>query len=171
MSRLSLNYQQSHDIDWFAHAGDVFIHAMSFGGKLPEEINDWRLLCEMVVKAYHLETIINDDANLSYNDQYIDSRLMLQFDNNQPNEAERREIRSRYLRHFEEMALKGFYSFDRDLNDENLYHLIVKPSSSLQEWKDIIMPQKKYVQLIRNNEDVIIGFRIILNSSGETISD
>lgn len=69
------------------------------------------------------------------------------------------------------MALKGFYSFDRDLNDENLYHLIVKPSSSLQEWKDIIMPPKKYVQLIRNNEDVIIGFRIILNSSGETISD
>jgi hypothetical protein len=143
---------------------------MSFGGKLPEEINDWRLLCEMIVKAYHLETIINDDATLSYNDQYIDNRLMLQFDNNQPNEVERREIRSRYLRHFKEMALKGFYSFDRDLNDEELYHLIVKPSSPLQEWKDIKMPQKEYVQLTRNNADEVIGFRIMKNSNGETIS-
>jgi hypothetical protein len=169
MSRLSLNYQQSHDIDWFAHVGDVFIHAMSFGGKLPEEVNDWRLLCEMIVKAYHLETIINEGKNLNYNDQYIDSRLMMQFDNDKPNETERREIRSRYLRHFEEMAIKGFYSFDRDLNDENLYHLIVKPSCSLQEWKDIKMPQKEYVQLIRNNADEIIGLRIIQNSNGETI--
>ena len=93
MSRLSLNYQQSHDIDWFAHVGDVFIHAMSFGGKLPEEVNDWRLLCEMIVKAYHLETIINEGKNLNYNDHYIDSRLMMQFDNDKPNETERREIR------------------------------------------------------------------------------
>lgn len=167
MSRLSLNYQQSHDIDWFAHVEGVYIHAMSFGGKLPEEINDRKLLFEMIVKAYRLENIINEEANLSYNDQYIDSRLMRQFSNGLPNDDDRRGIRDRYLRHFEEMALKGFYSYDRDLNDENLYHLIVRPSSSLLEWKNIGLPKKEYVQLIKK-KDEIIGFRIIQNSNEET---
>lgn len=170
MSKLSFNYQQSHDIDWFAHVDDVFIHAMSFGGKLPEVVNDWRQLCEMVVKAYHLETMTSEEVSLSYNDQYIDRRLMMQFNNEQPNDDERREVKNRYIRHFREMALRGFYSFDRDLDDENLYHLIVKPSKPLQEWKDIMKSKKEYLKLIRDSGAEIIGFRIIQNTNGAKVS-
>lgn len=161
MSRLSLNYQQSHDIDWFAQADGVFIHAMSFGGRLPDAVNDSILLSDMIVKAYHLEFLINEEITLSYNNQYVDRRLMMQFDNEQSNENERQEVENRYLRHFKEMALRGFYSFDRDLFDENLYHLIVKPSIPIQEWKGIMMPEKEYLKLIRGEESEIIGFRII----------
>ena len=43
------------------------------------------------------------------------------------------EVRERYLRHFTDMAKRGFWSFDRDLQDENLYHLIARPAGDVKE--------------------------------------
>ena len=89
MKSISLNSQQSHDIDWFACVDNIYVHAMSFGGELPDAINDWDLLRRMIVSAYHLEVLNEDDNQLSYNDAYINSRLSVQFDNEQANQDQR----------------------------------------------------------------------------------
>ncbi len=162
MKSMSLNFQQSHDIDWFARVGNIYVHAMSFGGALPNAINDWNLLRRMIVSAYHLEVLNEDDNQLSYNDAYIDSRLSVQFDNEQANQEQRLDIRNRYLRHFREMARLGFYSFDRSLEDEDVYYLVVKPSRPLENWnillKDTEWPR---LEIIYNGFGLFNSFRIV----------
>ncbi len=37
MATFSIDFQRSHDIDWFGKINHTFIHALSFGGLLPEE--------------------------------------------------------------------------------------------------------------------------------------
>lgn len=162
MKSISLNFQQSHDIDWFACVDNIYVHAMSFGGALPDAINDWDLLRRMIVSAYHLEVLNEDDNQLSYNDAYINSRLSVQFDNEQANQDQRFDIRNRYLRHFREMARLGFYSFDRSLEDEDVYYLVVKPSRPLENWnillKDTEWPR---LEIMYNDSDLFNGFRIV----------
>lgn len=162
MKPMSLNFQQSHDIDWFAHVGNIYVHAMSFGGKLPDAINDWNLLRRMIVSAYHLEVLNEDDNQLSYNDTYINRRLAVQFPHNQISQEQRFEVRNRYLRHFREMARLGFYSFDRALEDENIYNLVVKPSKPLENWiliqNNVESPR---LEIIHNEFSGIVGFKIV----------
>lgn len=134
MKPMSLNFQQSHDIDWFARVGDIYVHAMSFGGRLPDAINDWNLLRRMIVSAYHLDVINEEDNQLIYNDTYINRRLSIQFDNERMSREQMTDSRNRYLRHFQEMARLGFYSFDRSLDDEDVYYLVVRPSKPLRTW-------------------------------------
>lgn len=164
MKSMSLNFQQSHDIDWFARVGNIYVHAMSFGGVLPDAINDWDLLRRMIVSAYHLEILNEDDHQLSYNDAYINSRLSVQFDNERANQEQRFDIRNRYLRHFREMARLGFYSFDRSIeeDEEDVYYLVVKPSRPLENWnillKDTEWPR---LEVSRNDSDIFNSFRVV----------
>ena len=127
MAQFSLYYQQSHDIDWFAKVGNIYVHAMSFGGRLPVEVNEQTVNTELLMAAYQIEVAEDSKAELFINNEYVDSRLSLMIENNTNGDG----VRERYLRHFEEMAKRGFYSFDRDLNDERLYHMIVWPAKSI----------------------------------------
>jgi hypothetical protein len=57
-------------------------------------------------------------------------------------EEEYQMRRARYLIHFNEMARRGLYSFDRDLNNESIYHLIVRPQKPfLGDWCRGVMPE------------------------------
>ena len=114
--KFTIVYQRSHDIDWFARKGSVMIHAMSFGGLLPSSVNQWTTNLNMMRKAYQLPM---GDVEVAYS-EYAD-RMMKE--ENVDGEADR----ERFLRHFADMAKRGFWSFDRDLQDENLYHLIARP--------------------------------------------
>lgn len=160
MARISELYQRSHDIDWFSKVGDIYIHAMSFGGLLPDAINDWNLLRRMLRKAYQTESLIKN--SYVYNIPYIESRLSIQYENQRANNEQQDIIRVQYLRHFQEMAHRGFCSFDRDLQDENIYHLIVRPVIPMKEW-DKIFNEVNWpnIELQKADDNSIIGFRIV----------
>lgn len=160
MARISELYQRSHDIDWFSKVGDIYIHAMSFGGLLPDTINDWGLFRTMLRKAYRIEPLAMN--SFVYNIPYIESRLSIQFAEKQSNNEQQDLIREQYLRHFLEMARRGFCSFDRDLQDDDLYHLIVRPEEPMKQW-DINLPEVNWsnVELQKADDDTIIGFRIV----------
>ena len=160
MARISELYQRSHDIDWFSKVGDIYIHAMSFGGLLPDAISDWNLLRRMLRKAYQTESLVKN--SFVYNIPYIESRLSIQYENQRANDEQQDIIREKYLRHFQEMAYRGFCSFDRDLQDENIYHLIVRPVIPMKEWdKNFNEVKWPNIELQKADDDSIIGFRIV----------
>lgn len=118
--KFTIVYQRAHDIDWFARKGNVMIHAMSFGGLLPSSVNQWITNLNMMRKAYQLPI---EDVDIIYSD-YAE-RMMME------GNVEGVVGRERFLRHFRDMAKRGFWSFDRDLHDENLYHLIARPAGDI----------------------------------------
>lgn len=120
--KFTIVYQRSHDIDWFARKGNVMIHAMSYGGLLPSSVNQWTTNLNMMRMAYRLPM---EDVEVVYS-EYAE-RMMRE------GNVEGEEARERYLRHFTDMAKRGFWSFDRDLQDENLYHLIARPAGGERE--------------------------------------
>lgn len=148
MPQFSLDYQLSHDIDWFARIGGISIHAMSFGGKLPDKLDrDWNT--ENLLATYRIEPFIH---HIFYNDNYISQRLSIL--DNSPNTDGKRE---RYLRHFKEMASRGFWSFDRDLNELNVYHLIARPVEDYDFLNTIInLPRLDEKVSVRGNENSLV---------------
>ena len=119
MHRFGEEYQRSHDIDWFARIGSIRIHAMSFGGLLPSTIDRYNNT-KLLYAAYRNEP---DIENLIYNEEYINMRV-----DRMSRGGDMSIIRDKYLRHFTEMASRGFFSFDRSLSEDNRYHLIVRPA-------------------------------------------
>lgn len=139
MATFSIDFQRTHDIDWFGKINQTFIHALSFGGVLPDEVNDRETNFNILRHAYR--NTDNGQIRTVVNDSYVDRRLRLQARDNDATDFERRK--ERYLRHFRDMARKGFWSFDRDLYDEKLYHLIAKPEQECidEEWYDMRAPE------------------------------
>lgn len=123
MATFSTEFQRAHDIDWFGRINHTFIHALSFGGLLPEEVNDRE--DNFIILRHAYRNTDNHQTRAVVNDTYVDRRLMPQIEGNDVADFERRK--KRYLQHFKDMAQRGFWSFDRDLYDEKVYHLIAKP--------------------------------------------
>lgn len=137
MLKFSLQFQLSHDIEWFAKVGDYCIHAMSFGGLLPQLVNERNRNFILMRKAFQMAV---QEKALTYNDYYINRRLSRYKEQYSDEQYELR--RKRYLAHFEQMAARGFFSFDRDLTNEEIYHLIVRPQSECSlEWFKERMPE------------------------------
>lgn len=137
MDEFSKTFQRTHDIDWFAKSGEIYIHAMSFGGILPNVVNNRSKNFNIMKRAYTFLPIQNN-VELEWNEAYLQRRLRRRDDKDE--DYERR--RERYLIHFNEMARRGFYSFDRDLQDEKVYHLIVKPRNyELRRWYRGTIPE------------------------------
>lgn len=121
--KFTIVYQRSHDIDWFARKGNMMIHAMSFGGLLPDSVNQWVTNLNMMKKAYRLPM---SKIEVVYSDY---AERMMREGNGEGGDGDR----ERYIRHFRDMAQRGFWSFDRDLYDENLYHLIARPTGDFPD--------------------------------------
>lgn len=122
------------DVDWFAIVDGKYIHAMSFAGGIPESIDVLDDNVRLLYEAYQLRQMSGVESEVIYSNEYIDERLRPQYDRIGDDVEQRIVIRERYLRHFTEMAKRGFYSFDRDVNDIDVYHLIARPSRPLEEW-------------------------------------
>ena len=122
------------DVDWFAFVDGKYIHAMSFGGGIPESVDVLDDNVRLLYEAYQLRLMPESESEVIYNNEYIDERLRPQYERIGNDAGQRTAIRERYLRHFTEMARRGFYSFDRDVNDIDVYHLVARPSKPLEEW-------------------------------------
>jgi len=154
MPKFSIQFQRSHDIDWFAKVGKFSIHAMSFGGLLPQPVNERNRNFILMRKAFQVEQQVKQ---LVYNNSYIDRRLNRYQE--QFSEELYREKRQRYLIHFEYMAMRGFVSFDRDLDDEAIYHLITRPQQECNmDWFVNRMPElsESVVRTDEKTGDVVL---------------
>lgn len=123
------------DVDWFAIADGKYIHALSFGGGIPRNVDVLDDNVRLLYESYQLREMPEAESEVIYNNEYIEERLRLQYERVGVDTSQRAAIRERYLRHFTEMARRGFYSFDRDVNDIDVYHLVARPSKPLKEWK------------------------------------
>lgn len=137
------------DVDWFAIADGKYIHAMSFGGGIPWNVDVLGDNVRLLYEAYQLRQMPEDESEVIYNNEYIEERLRLQYERVGNDVDQRTAIRVRYLRHFTEMAKRGFYSFDRDINDIDVYYLIARPSKPLAEWNTEGVP------VLPNNVEVL----------------
>lgn len=137
MNTFSKIFQSTHDIDWFAKSGNIYIHAMSFGGLLPVSVNN-RSRNDNILRRVYKSLTVKQELELIWNEQYLKNRIGRLSES----EEDYQRRRKRYLIHFNEMARRGFYSFDRDLNDERIYHLIVRPKNFLlSNWYGGVMPE------------------------------
>ena len=151
MATFSIEFQRSHDIDWFARIRHIYIHALSFGGLLPDEVNNREKNFVILRHSYRMTD--NNQIQVVVNDVYIERRIRPQAKENNATDFERRK--ERYLRHFIDMAKRGFWSFDRDLYDEKKYHLIAKPLEECidVQWYDERMPEIEPGGFERNGDN------------------
>ena len=118
--KLSKVYINSHDIDWFAFYENKYIHVASAGGYLPEVVNNRENLrfIQDYVKKLPLE-----EHEIIKNIKEVVSILKIP--------EEQLEV---YFESFENMAKKGFYSYDKvDINDieDNKYILVAYPKEPI----------------------------------------
>lgn len=142
------NYIITHDIDWFCIISGKPIHVASAGGNLPKsvkslkQLHDWqRKVGEIhfrseveLNRSYISQNIIQKDYNgFDYDYFPQENDFIIELDNYGLNIIEKE-----YYNTFVEMAIRGFYSFDRNLHDEdnNTYHIVartINPNRELLE--------------------------------------
>ena len=125
--KYSKAYQKTRDIDWFFRDGDRFIHAASNGGSLPDFVNDMDILRPIQTNVA-LMTLQEGGQEVVVNNDYVEQRfkMMAQLLNCEIDS----DSKSDYIRSFSEMAQKGFYSYDRDLDASDHYSLVCYPQNS-----------------------------------------
>ncbi len=137
-----LNYQYTHDIDWFCKVRDLPVHLASNGGRLPRLSYTIKNLVALQHKVANLNQSFHCSVNTRYLEGYIQQgefydsldemtdseyRQMLpeRFEmSNEVGELSRPLLL--YSWSFIEMARRGFYSFDRDERTDT-YHLVAWP--------------------------------------------
>ncbi len=138
-----LNYQYTHDIDWFCKVREYPVHLASNGGRLPRlsyTINE-------LVELQHLVANMNPSFRCVLNTQYLEGYLLQGRYYEGIDELSEEEFRQLLPEQFEiseetrnlsrpvllyswsfiEMAKRGFFSFDRKDGDDNEYHLVAWP--------------------------------------------
>lgn len=139
-----LDYQYTHDIDWFCRINGAPVHLASNGGHLPNcysieqlvslqhRVANLRNNYRCAVNIGYLEDYLRQDEFLNNMGEFSDEeyRLML------PEEFELSDDIKDLPKHiivyawsFIEMAKKGFISFDRgqNVNGVDIYHLVARP--------------------------------------------
>lgn len=118
MKKYSKTYQLTHDIDWFCKIGNTPMHFASNCGLLPKKVNDKENNKRIQEQVSLMDNVVDSKEHISINQEYVRARLG-------DNIAE--DGYENYVRTFVEMAMKGFVSFDRDLNRRDTYIWIAKP--------------------------------------------
>ena len=122
MKKYGKTYQLTHDIDWFCRIGNTPMHFASNCGLLPNKVNDKDANRRIQEQVALMDNVVESREYIAINRAYIRARLG---DNIAEGGYEN------YVRSFVEMAMKGFVSFDRDLEDEDMYIWIAKPDSAV----------------------------------------
>lgn len=137
-----LNYQYTHDIDWFCRVNEVPVHLASNGGILPQRSYTIKKLVALQHKVANMQQNFRCAVNIEYLEDYLqrgeyyaeydeitreDLRLMLPERFEITNEvSDLSNIMLLYSWSFIVMAKRGFYSFDRR-EEDGLYHLVAWP--------------------------------------------
>ena len=118
-------YMESHDIDWFCKIGNIPIHCASNGGTLPKKVNVRSMNRKNQEVVAALPELLDRHEEIIVNERYVRNRL-----ENQLSE----DSYEHYIRSFVSMARKGFWSFDREINDANddIYMWIAKPAKIVE---------------------------------------
>ena len=130
----------TRDIDWFCAINGIYVHIASAGGRIPNLINDRRVLRTIQREVETLEDI-NTGEEIHINADALD-RIGVN--------------REDYLPSFLRMAKKGFYSFDRtNIYDpeDNLYHLVAWPTHLVYDIEN--MPTINYPELDFDNPEAM----------------
>lgn len=124
-------YQRTRDIDWFFRTGNRFIHVASNGGKLPNFVNNVNRLRNEQAAVSLLNNIKDVQVDIT---DYVNVRTQASVEEVQKNNimVDINQLRESYLSSFVAMAQKGFYSFDRALNDESKYILVCGPKTPIE---------------------------------------
>ena len=113
-------YQQTHDIDWFCKIGNTPMHFASNCGLLPDKVNNRDVNRGIQEQVAMMENVVESNEHVVINRDYVRARLGDNFAEGGFED---------YVRTFVEMAMKGFVSFDRSLEDDDVYIWIAKPDA------------------------------------------
>ena len=138
-----INYQITHDIDWFAFIDGIPVHVATNGGILPHDSYKVRDLVQIQKLVHRMERRYRTGINKDYLERYlneieaypgIDEMSDVYFRQMLPERVEINRNLSlslnAYTWSFAEMASKGFMSFDRRVDKDNgidYYHLVAWP--------------------------------------------
>ncbi len=138
----SLQYQATHDIDWFATINEHPVHLASNGGHLPYDSYTVSELIAIQHKVANMKNIFRYEIDADYLQKYLEEGEFYPGFNEISFEEFRMiipdgvEINRNYSPalmayswSFIDMAMKGFLSFDRirNENDIDVYHLVAWP--------------------------------------------
>ena len=142
------SYLRTRDIDWFFIVNNHYIHVASNGGFIPNFVNDVSRLREEQARVSQLP--INQDSDFVINSEYVDSRLsrvMENLGNRIKDFINIEELHNSYLSSFIEMAKKGFYSYDRALEDNKKFTLICYPKKQFIVDIKLLEMNKKEIEI------------------------
>ena len=119
-------FLRTRDIDWAVKIGSIHIHASSAGDDLPIIVDNNLTRIWDVLKSSEV-IYAADDVQL--NDEYLNKK----FPKEQMVDNEQLRLRREwYIHSFRAMAMRGYYSFDRDISTpigESIYYLIASPGT------------------------------------------
>lgn len=139
-----LQYQATHDIDWFATINECPVHLASNGGHLPVDSYTVSELVSIQHKVANMQNVFRYEIDEEYLQNYLDEGEFYPDIDEMSDEEfrmiipERAEINRNYSRSlmaytwsFIDMAMKGFFSFDRIRNENGIdvYHLVAWPKN------------------------------------------
>lgn len=115
------DYMETHDIDWFCRIGAISIHCASNGGVLPKKVNVRSVNRKIQETVAAMPEVLDEHEEVIVNERYVRERLENHFSE---------EAYAQYISSFVAMARKGFWSFDRELNESHndVYMWIAKPA-------------------------------------------
>lgn len=137
-----LQYQATHDIDWFATINECPVHLASNGGHLPVDSYTVSELVSIQHKVANMQSVFRYEIDEEYLQNYLDEGEfypdidVLSDEDFRMIIPERVEINRNFSRSlmaytwsFIDMAMKGFFSFDRIRNEDDVdvYHLVAWP--------------------------------------------
>lgn len=119
-------FLRTRDIDWAVKIGDIYIHASSAGDDLPEIVD--RNLTQ-IWDALKASPVLYTEEQVQLNDAVLNEKFPIEQMADHEDYLLKREW---YVHSFRAMAMRGFYSFDRDIKTpigDSTYHLIASPST------------------------------------------
>ena len=125
MDIISEENYRDYDLDWFFKIGDGYFHAASAGGELPEAIIRH---FEKYSEIMQVVSRIPSEYEPIIDNQKILEHLQL-------GDGENQEGYDAFVLMFKGMAMKGFYSFDKQRitdPDDNNYILVAEPDLRLK---------------------------------------
>lgn len=137
-----LDYQYTHDIDWFCKINDIPVHLASNGGNLPHRSYTIKKLVALQHRVANMQQSFRCVVNVAFLEEYLqrgeyyDELVNVSQEDLRTMLPERFELTDEvsglsrtmllYSWSFIEMAKRGFCSFDRR-EEDGLYHLVAWP--------------------------------------------
>ena len=123
-------FLRTRDIDWAFASRGYYIHVSSAGGDLPKDIEDSLFDVWYELKNAEIVCLPHD---IKWNEQYLEMKFSKMAEQNPQDIVFRMNW---YTHSFIAMAMRGFYTFDRDIStpfEASEYHWIAQPVKMFRE--------------------------------------